>query len=223
MHFYHEEDNINYVPKLKNENLLDHLSYLSLVNYPEIVEHVPFIENLYDLNPYVILNYAILDEDTNCWIWAGYTSPSGYGFISINGRNIRAHRYSYKCFNGYLPDDMVVRHLCHNPSCVNPDHLAGGNHHDNYLDSYELHSKRLKENTAFQSRIGVMGEKFANYNPSHGEVIINGVTYNSINHARKCTGIHDVAISRNLDPVTRVFDVERYRNNCIFQNRIPRV
>jgi hypothetical protein len=44
------------------------------------------------------------------------------------------HRFIYQeCF-GEIPQGMVVRHLCNNPSCINPEHLKIGTHYDNVQD-----------------------------------------------------------------------------------------
>lgn len=44
------------------------------------------------------------------------------------------HRFIYKeCF-GEIPQGKVVRHLCNNPSCINPEHLKIGTHYDNVQD-----------------------------------------------------------------------------------------
>jgi hypothetical protein len=55
------------------------------------------------------------------------------------------HRYIYQeCF-GEIPEGMVVRHLCNNPSCINPEHLKIGTPYDNVQD-------RVKAN---RSAIGI--------------------------------------------------------------------
>ena len=59
---------------------------------------------------------------SQCWEWQGYLQR-GYGEISINGENIKAHRASYEIFIGKIPDGLVIDHLCRNPRCVNPTHL----------------------------------------------------------------------------------------------------
>jgi len=70
------------------------------------------------------------------WHLPGRT-PDGYGFKTINKRRRLAHRVAYCKANG-LPleaiDGKVVRHMCDNPSCVNPEHLELGTHADNMRD-----------------------------------------------------------------------------------------
>ena len=59
----------------------------------------------------------------DCLIWAGSTNNSEYGRVYLEGKTIGAHRYSWECTNGPVPDGMVVDHICHTPACVNPAHL----------------------------------------------------------------------------------------------------
>ena len=74
-------------------------------------------------------------KGTSCWMWTGTKSHNGYGVIGVNGKNIRAHRFSWSVFNNKdIPDGMVVMHSCDNPSCVNPEHLSIGTHYDNEAD-----------------------------------------------------------------------------------------
>lgn len=73
--------------------------------------------------------------DTPCWIWlASKHIDDGYGGFQFNGKYGKAHRYSYLLHNGELPEDLEIRHICHNPACVNPDHLVLGTHTDNMRD-----------------------------------------------------------------------------------------
>lgn len=67
-------------------------------------------------------NYVV-DPVTGCWNWSGCKNSKGYGRIRIDGALLLAHRASYMSTKGDIPEDLVLDHLCCNPSCVNPDHL----------------------------------------------------------------------------------------------------
>lgn len=69
-----------------------------------------------------------------CWLWTGNISVHGYGTISVEGKIWRAHRLSYTLHYGPIPDDVLVCHACHMPSCVRPDHLYLGTAKDNAHD-----------------------------------------------------------------------------------------
>ena len=62
-------------------------------------------------------------DAAGCWIWTAYKHPNGYGRLGIGTKSINAHRVAYSLFVGEIPNGMLVDHICHVPSCVNPDHL----------------------------------------------------------------------------------------------------
>ena len=62
-------------------------------------------------------------DPNGCWIWTGAKTLNGYGAINRDGRQQRAHRFSYEAFVGPIPDGLHIDHLCRVRACVNPDHL----------------------------------------------------------------------------------------------------
>lgn len=90
-------------------------------------------------------NYAQRGEPGECWNWTGNKDKDGYGSLRSLTTQIRAHRLSYEMHNGAIPDGHVVRHSCHNPSCVNPGHLLTGTQQDNVNDTMQAGHIRVNE------------------------------------------------------------------------------
>jgi hypothetical protein len=74
-----------------------------------------------------------IDEETGCWNWTA-SKCLGYGLIKINGKMIRAHRFSYEYFVGPLNSTLDICHNCNNPACVNPNHLRQDTVSSNMID-----------------------------------------------------------------------------------------
>jgi hypothetical protein len=71
----------------------------------------------------------------DCMEWMGRRLPTGYGQLTgPSGEVLYSHRVSWALIHGPIPDGKVIRHLCNNPSCVRPSHLAIGTHKDNAAD-----------------------------------------------------------------------------------------
>jgi hypothetical protein len=76
--------------------------------------------------------YVSRDAQTGCWNWTGTLCPQGYGRIYTCGRLHGAHRLAFELHYGTaLPFWADVDHLCHNPACVNPEHLEAVSHREN--------------------------------------------------------------------------------------------
>lgn len=73
-------------------------------------------------------------EDSDCWQWIAGKSSSGYGAFKHEGKQYRAHRFSYDLHKGAIPAGLMVLHKCDNPLCVNPEHLFLGTAKDNAED-----------------------------------------------------------------------------------------
>lgn len=79
--------------------------------------------------------WRYVSKSDGCWLWTGFRDQDGYGkFRESTKRNVGAHRFSFELHNSPVPDGYIVRHLCNNAACVNPEHLALGDHFDNMQD-----------------------------------------------------------------------------------------
>ena len=73
-------------------------------------------------------------NENNCWICTSHKpTGSGYPVITINGKQYSIHRYMYEMYKHAITKD-VIRHICDNPLCINPEHLIEGTHNDNVQD-----------------------------------------------------------------------------------------
>lgn len=79
-------------------------------------------------------SYVDINSIEDCWNWIGGCFYDGYGRFWFNGKDRRAHRFIYEHYNGEIDSSLVIRHICHNPKCVNPSHLLSGTHCDNVQD-----------------------------------------------------------------------------------------
>jgi len=75
----------------------------------------------------------IQTSKNGCWIWIGSKDSCGYGLFQADRKRIRAHRFIYKYYNGDIPSNLEINHICGNPSCVNPAHLEAVTHRENIL------------------------------------------------------------------------------------------
>jgi hypothetical protein len=83
--------------------------------------------------------------EKGCWEWSG-TVSGGYGRLQVNRIRLLAHRYSLELhLKRQIPNDLEVRHMCHNSVCINPLHLQEGSHADNMKDMVDANRQSKGE------------------------------------------------------------------------------
>ena len=72
--------------------------------------------------------------ENECWPWLGTLNQWGYGRYRINGFFGMAHRIAYEKTTSKNIKGLIAMHICDNPKCCNPKHIALGTHADNQAD-----------------------------------------------------------------------------------------
>lgn len=67
--------------------------------------------------------WAKVAKGDGCWEWMGTRLEKGYGVFNIHPKMLKAHRLAFMWAKGAIPDGIHIDHICHNPSCVKPEHL----------------------------------------------------------------------------------------------------
>lgn len=80
--------------------------------------------------------------ETGCVVWTGAKATGGYGQFRLASGPVRAHQVSFVLAHGPIPAGFVVRHTCHDPLCVNPNHLIIGTQADNMRDMVDAGRSR---------------------------------------------------------------------------------
>lgn len=71
------------------------------------------------------------------WIWNRSITKDGHGRLRVDGKMMVAHRHIFEMYyNVRLASNLVVRHTCDRPGCINPRHLLLGSNADNVADRH---------------------------------------------------------------------------------------
>ncbi|HJQ33318.1 MAG TPA: HNH endonuclease [Pyrinomonadaceae bacterium] len=99
-----------------------------------MAKHIPKL-HLTQINRF-LHNVDYSGSPDSCWLWTGHVQQrTGYGTISINGRELRVHRVAYFLEHGRIDESLMVLHKCDVRLCVNPAHLYQGTAKDNSTDT----------------------------------------------------------------------------------------
>ncbi len=125
----------------KEGALLRSINDISLINKNVVIdknEIQPWLEKAISHDSYITNYYYDENKSYNGSLCkcSNYIHKDGYGklHVTINKKtkNLIKHRVAYWEKHKEYPE--LVRHLCNNKACYNPDHLAKGSHRENGLD-----------------------------------------------------------------------------------------
>jgi hypothetical protein len=92
------------------------------------------------------------------WLWTGYTSWQGYGLISANGKNRKAHAVAYEIFIGPIPEGCRILHkpeICQkHRNCICPEHLYAGTTSQNNKDTFTTNTSK-RSNLTYENVIAI--------------------------------------------------------------------
>ena len=82
---------------------------------------------------------AVLQNKTPCVETTHWRDRDGYGRVNpkYHNKTHMHHRSVWIDHYGPIPKGMLIRHLCHNPACINIEHLAIGTMKDNRQDDID--------------------------------------------------------------------------------------
>ena len=113
---------------------------------PKLDEILPFLRNAVNMKKFK--NGYTVNSETGCWE-VDKAHKTGYGRLEVSMRRecgkvkyFAMHRVAYWNKTGEYPE--LVRHLCDNKRCINPDHLESGSHRDNSLDKFREFDKEFE-------------------------------------------------------------------------------
>lgn len=131
------------------------------------------------------------DIERSCWEWRGAISSNGYGNFACKGEKDLAHRWSWRAFNGDIPEGLWVLHRCDNRRCVNPEHLFLGDRSGNMKDCArkgrlklpDVRGEKHSESKLTSHQVYEIRQRYADFKiPQRKLAYEYGVSQGLINH-----------------------------------------
>lgn len=82
-----------------------------------------------------VQEFCILDSEHGCFLWQRGVDKDGYPRLYIDGRHWRGNRAILFAVTSEV--NVMALHSCHQPRCLNPDHLRWGTASENAVDMWE--------------------------------------------------------------------------------------
>ena len=115
------------------------------------------------------LDYVGYEVNSNgCHIWLGRCNEFGYGVLKYAGRWQGVHRLVFSLTNDLLPN-VVIRHKCDNPPCINPAHLIPGTQADNITDMVIRARNRTRRSLTWE-QVTEVRSRYAEGNTTQSEL-----------------------------------------------------
>ncbi len=103
---------------------------------------------------------------SDCIRWTKGHDKHGYGYIIIDRKIWRIHRYiMFLLYPDEYSDSLQVNHHCDVKDCFNPRHLYFGTHQDNINDMWE-HGKYAQKIDSKEVRIDLSNIESLSSNPN---------------------------------------------------------
>ncbi|MEX3655267.1 HNH endonuclease signature motif containing protein [Mycolicibacterium fortuitum] len=123
-----------------------------------------------------------VDKSGEHWLWTGAKAEAagGHGMFWIDGKHVKAHRFSFELAKGPIPPELVIDHNFDCPKhCVNPDHLRLATRKQN-----SENRSGTKSSTGFR---GVFRQKSGNYSAyvNHGDKRYHAGTFGTAEEAAR--------------------------------------
>jgi hypothetical protein len=91
------------------------------------------LEGILPNNPRKPVEFRV--SENGCHICTSHAVGSdGYPMLSFRGKRKHIHRVIYMEAHGEVPPEVVIRHTCDQPLCINLKHLIPGSMWDNAQD-----------------------------------------------------------------------------------------